>query len=81
MIGRAIQYGDPGTVVDVRAVPRRVKNVGVYPEVLVHPERIVFSEAEREIVLAGDVRGEMQDEDQPARGEKAKGYSAARTHG
>lgn len=50
----------------MRAVPGGVEDVHMESKIFVHAERVVFSEAERQIVLADNVGGKMQDEDQPA---------------
>src|SRR5258705_6270339 len=62
----------------MRTMPRRVENVDVESQILVHRERIVLSKAERQIVYPHNVGGEVENEYEPAGRTQSRLQSAAR---
>src|SRR5258705_13943892 len=62
----------------MRTMPRRVENVDVESQILVHRERIVFSQAERQVVFPDNVGREVENEYEPAGRKQSRLQSAAR---
>jgi hypothetical protein len=65
------QRGDEHLVADDRVAIPVHENVGVEALVLVHAKRAVLHEAERRVVFADDVRGEVDGVEEPGHQEDA----------